>query len=39
VFPKSSAEHREQARRLRADGVLVRNGRVTRFAMARVDDV
>jgi methylated-DNA-protein-cysteine methyltransferase-like protein len=39
VFPKSSAGHREQVRRLRADGVLVQNGRVTRFAMTRVDDV
>ena len=39
VFPKSSAEHREQARRLRADGVLVRNGRVARFAMTRVEEV
>ena len=39
VFPKSSAEHREQVRRLRADGVLVQNGRVTSFAMARVEDV
>jgi methylated-DNA-protein-cysteine methyltransferase-like protein len=39
VFPKSSAEHREQIRRLRADGVLVQNGRVTRFAMTRVDEV
>ena len=39
VFPKSSAEHREQVRRLRADGVLVRNGRVARFAAARVDDL
>jgi methylated-DNA-protein-cysteine methyltransferase-like protein len=39
VFPKSSADHREQVRRLRADGVLVQNGRVVRFAMARVDDL
>src|SRR3981081_4377263 len=37
VFPKSSAEHREQVRRLRADGVLVQNGRVARFATTRVD--
>jgi methylated-DNA-protein-cysteine methyltransferase-like protein len=27
VFPKSSPEYREQARRLRAEGVAVRNGR------------
>jgi methylated-DNA-protein-cysteine methyltransferase-like protein len=33
VFPKSSREHREQARRLRAEGVLVQNGRVTRFSL------
>ena len=39
VFPKSSAEHREQVRRLRADGVLVQNGRVARFATTRVDDL
>ena len=39
VFPKSSAEHREQVRRLRADGVLVQNGRVSSFAMTRVMDV
>jgi methylated-DNA-protein-cysteine methyltransferase related protein len=28
VFPASSREYREQARRLRAEGVAVRNGRV-----------
>jgi len=39
VFPKSSAEHREQVRRLRADGVLVQDGWVAHFAMTRVDDV
>jgi methylated-DNA-protein-cysteine methyltransferase-like protein len=33
VFPKSSPEHREQARRLRAEGVAVQNGRVTRFSV------
>jgi methylated-DNA-protein-cysteine methyltransferase-like protein len=37
VFPKTSPEHREQARRLRAEGVVVRNGRVADFAMRRVD--
>ena len=31
VFPKGSREHREQTRRLRAEGVEVRNGRVARF--------
>jgi methylated-DNA-protein-cysteine methyltransferase related protein len=30
VFPKSSREHKEQARRLHADGVSVENGRVAR---------
>jgi len=39
VFPKSSPEHKEQARRLRAEGVSVRNGRVTRFAVTRVGEV
>jgi methylated-DNA-protein-cysteine methyltransferase-like protein len=38
VFPKSSREHKEQARRLRAEGVSVRNGRVADFAMTRVDE-
>ena len=33
VFPASSPAHREQARRLRAEGVPVRNGRVGRDAM------
>jgi methylated-DNA-protein-cysteine methyltransferase-like protein len=33
VFPASSPSHREQARRLRAEGVPVRNGRVSRDAM------
>jgi len=39
VFPRASPEHKEQARRLRAEGVLVQNGRVTRFAETRVDEV
>ena len=38
VFPKSSHEHREQARRLRAEGVLVKNGRVTSSALTQLDD-
>jgi methylated-DNA-protein-cysteine methyltransferase-like protein len=38
VFPKSSHEHREQARRLRAEGILVKNGRVPRSAMIELDD-
>jgi methylated-DNA-protein-cysteine methyltransferase-like protein len=39
VFPKTSPEHREQARRLRAEGVAVRNGRVTDFSMRRVEEI
>ena len=39
VFPKTSAEHKEQARRLRAEGVSVQNGRVTRFPITRVNDL
>jgi methylated-DNA-protein-cysteine methyltransferase related protein len=31
VFPSSSAQHREQARRLRAEGVAVKDGRVSRM--------
>ena len=37
VFPKSSREHKEQARRLHAEGVLVRNGRVTAAAITDLD--
>jgi methylated-DNA-protein-cysteine methyltransferase-like protein len=33
VFPPSSHQHREQARRLRAEGVIVKGGRVNRAAM------
>jgi methylated-DNA-protein-cysteine methyltransferase-like protein len=39
AFPKSSREHLEQARRLRAEGVVVRNGRVTAAAMTRLDEL
>jgi len=39
VFPRTSPEHREQARRLRAEGVQVRNGRVADFAMRRVEEL
>jgi methylated-DNA-protein-cysteine methyltransferase-like protein len=38
VFPKFSREHKEQARRLRAEGVLVKSGRVPRAAMAQLGD-
>jgi methylated-DNA-protein-cysteine methyltransferase-like protein len=33
VFPRTSLNHREQARRLRAEGVVVKEGRVSREAM------
>ena len=33
VFPKSSRQHQEQARRLHAEGVSVENGRVARSAI------
>jgi methylated-DNA-protein-cysteine methyltransferase-like protein len=39
VFPKSTPEHKEQARRLRAEGVSVQNGRVARFAVTRVGEL
>jgi methylated-DNA-protein-cysteine methyltransferase-like protein len=38
VFPKSSHEHREQTRRLRAEGILIKNGRVPRGVMVGIDD-
>jgi methylated-DNA-protein-cysteine methyltransferase-like protein len=37
VFPHSSREYREQARRLRAEGVAIENGRVTRSAITDLD--
>jgi methylated-DNA-protein-cysteine methyltransferase-like protein len=39
VFPKSSREHKEQARRLHAEGVLVRNGRVTAAAITDLEEL
>jgi methylated-DNA-protein-cysteine methyltransferase-like protein len=33
VFPEASREHKEQARRLRSEGVVVEQGRVTPSAM------
>ena len=38
VFPKSSRAHREQARRLRAEGIEVKNGRVESSAITSLDD-
>jgi len=37
VFPPSSRSHREQARLLRAEGVKVTNGRVTRSALTDLE--
>jgi methylated-DNA-protein-cysteine methyltransferase-like protein len=39
VFPKTSRNHREQARRLRADGVVVKDGRVSRAAIVDLEDI
>jgi methylated-DNA-protein-cysteine methyltransferase-like protein len=36
VFPKFSVQHREQARCLRAEGVVVRDGCVSRSAVAEL---
>ena len=38
VFPKSSHQHREQSRRLRAEGVAVKDGRVPRSAMTQLEE-
>jgi len=37
VFPPSSLNHREQARRLRAEGVVVKAGRVSREAIVDLE--
>jgi methylated-DNA-protein-cysteine methyltransferase-like protein len=37
VFPKSSRAHREQARRLRAEGVRVKDGRISPSAIAELE--
>lgn len=37
VFPKASREHREQTRRLRAEGIAVKEGRVARDAMMETE--
>jgi methylated-DNA-protein-cysteine methyltransferase-like protein len=39
VFPSGSREHREQARRLRAEGVPVTGGRVGRAALTELDEL
>ena len=38
VFPKSSRHHGEQARRLRAEGIVVKGGRVQKSALTLLDD-
>jgi methylated-DNA-protein-cysteine methyltransferase related protein len=39
VFPKSSWQHAEQARRLRAEGINVRDGRVPRAALTDLEEL
>ncbi len=39
AFPKSSREHAEQARRLRAEGVAVRDGRVAASALTDLGEL
>lgn len=39
VFPKSSLQHREQAQRLRAEGVPVKDGRVNRASIADLEEI
>jgi methylated-DNA-protein-cysteine methyltransferase-like protein len=39
VFPATSRAHKEQARRLRAEGIAVHNGRVMLFAMTKLKEL
>jgi methylated-DNA-protein-cysteine methyltransferase related protein len=39
VFPRSSPQHREQARRLRAEGVIVKDGRIERSFMVDLEEL
>jgi methylated-DNA-protein-cysteine methyltransferase-like protein len=39
VFPKSSRHFREQARLLRSEGVVVKDGRVARSALVNLDEL
>jgi methylated-DNA-protein-cysteine methyltransferase-like protein len=39
VFPKTSRSHKEQARRLRAEGVPVKDGRVDAAAVAQLEEL
>jgi methylated-DNA-protein-cysteine methyltransferase-like protein len=38
VFPKGSAPYREQARRLRAEGIAVKDGRVARELLLELEE-
>jgi methylated-DNA-protein-cysteine methyltransferase-like protein len=39
VFPKSSLQHSEQAKRLRAEGVVLKDGRVGRSSIADLEEI
>jgi methylated-DNA-protein-cysteine methyltransferase-like protein len=39
AFPQATRQHKEQARRLRAEGVLVKNGRVEASALTGLDEL
>jgi methylated-DNA-protein-cysteine methyltransferase related protein len=39
AFPRASRAHREQVRRLRAEGVAVRDGRVARLALTDLEEL
>jgi len=39
VFPKSSVQHREQAKLLRAEGVVLNDGRVMRSSIADLEQI
>ncbi|MGO8858460.1 MAG: MGMT family protein [Steroidobacteraceae bacterium] len=39
VFPKLSLQHREQAKRLRAEGVVLQDGRVGRSSIANLEGI
>lgn len=39
VFPKTSRSYKEQARRLRAEGVVVKDGRVAASALAELEEL
>jgi methylated-DNA-protein-cysteine methyltransferase related protein len=39
VFPKTSRQYKEQARRLKAEGVLVKDGRAPASAMADLEEL